>query len=105
MGEVIGQFAKIAKGSEPFSFSQLPEHPDFQPPAPVVQHLHVHTTQTDFFERVRLKALAAAKEAYRDVILEAADQAKSKGDKDLAIRLYDDFIHMEQGLKVIYEGK
>ncbi len=73
---------------------------------PVVhQHVHLHTSPEDLFARTRERAMKEAKESYRDVILEAADAAEKRGDSALANRFYKDFIHMEEGLKVIYEGK
>jgi len=71
---------------------------------PQVRHATIETTarRLDGFDDIRSRANKAARDAYRDVILEEADKAKARGDKDLAIQLYEDFIHAEEGLKVIH---
>ncbi len=55
--------------------------------------------------RVRKLMLKAAKEAARDLILREADRAKSAGHHELRANLLDDYVHMEQGLSVVFEGR
>lgn len=54
---------------------------------------------------IRDRMLLAAKEAARDVVLKAADEAKRKGDHKLRADLLDDFVHLEEGLKMIFQER
>ncbi len=56
-----------------------------------------------FKENVRKTMLEAAKQAARDVVIEFADQAKKSGNHELRAELLDDFIHMEESLKVVFQ--
>jgi hypothetical protein len=55
---------------------------------------------SDPFEAVRARAAKAAKEAFRDVILEAADAAEERGEKDLQIRFLKEFIFAEESVAI-----
>lgn len=108
LGDVKEQLEKVVRGEKLDVLQRLvvARHPDTQEQA--VQECRAvatcvpHIAGVEPFEASRARAMSAAKEAYRDVVLEAADHARKSGDKDLAISLYEDFIHMEQGLRIIY---
>lgn len=51
---------------------------------------------------VREQMLEAAREAARDVVLRAADKAREAGDHQRRADLLEDFIHMEEGLKLSF---
>ena len=54
---------------------------------------------------LRESMIKAAKEAARDVCLRAADRAKASGDHQLRADLLDDFVHLEEGLKMTFEPR
>lgn len=56
-------------------------------------------------ESIRARGLKAAKEAFREVILEASDEAKGRGDFQLQARLLEDYVYFEEGLKLVYSGR
>lgn len=51
------------------------------------------------------RAISAAKEAFRDVILELADEAERFEKFELSSRYYKDFILYEESLKITFERK
>lgn len=51
------------------------------------------------------RALAAAKEAFRDVVLEVADEAKARGDHLARAEALDDYVFFEEGLKLVYQRR
>lgn len=56
-------------------------------------------------EPYRDRAMKAAKEAFRDVMLEGADEAKARGDTLTQVRFLEDYIFFEEGLVLIYNRK
>lgn len=51
------------------------------------------------------RALKAAKQSFREVILEMADEAKARGDFAEQARYLEDFIFFEDGLELVYQGR
>jgi hypothetical protein len=96
LGQVKEQLERVAKGI-------LSDKKPLEAPASTPE-TETAMSDGDPFGRARLRAMKAAKEAYRDEILEAADQAEKLGNTELALRLFKDFIHMEEGLRVLYAG-
>jgi len=60
------------------------------------------TIQTQMY---RERGLKAAKEAFREVILECADEAKARGDFAQQAKMLEDFIFFEDGLTLMYNGR
>lgn len=56
-------------------------------------------------ESWRQRALQAAKQSFRDVMLEGADEAKARGDWATQARFLEDFIFFEDGLEIVYRGR
>jgi predicted DNA-binding transcriptional regulator AlpA len=80
--------------------SEMTEEPEKLPRIEVI----VQDVSTEV-EAFRKRGLAAAKQAFRDVMLEGADQAKARGNHELRARFLEDFIFFEEGLKMHYEGR
>lgn len=79
------------------------------PPAPVAE-AETPTTPVpryspDLIELTRTRMCMAAKEAARDVVLLEADRAKREGNHELRAQLLDDFIHLEEGLRVTFQER
>lgn len=54
---------------------------------------------------IRQRMLTAAKEAAKDACLEAADEARKRGDHWLRAQCLEDYVHLEEGLKMIFNGE
>ncbi len=66
------------------------------------QSIQAAISTTPVFDRIRDMMLAAAKQAARDVCLEYADHAQAIANHELRAQMLDDFIHLEEGLQLIF---
>lgn len=87
---------RLLRATGPFPDPQFVALPD-------AMKTEVKTEATgDKFIDARNRAIRAAKEAYRDVMLELADEAKRSGNKDLQIRALEEFVWAEEHLRLLH---
>lgn len=76
------------------------------PPLLVPVEISVEAPKTSIIPKeIRDKMLSAAKEAARDVCLRAADYARKQEQHEIRAQLLDDFIHLEEGLQIVFEER
>lgn len=103
--EVGGITASLKQAEPPLAY------PEFQTPREGLQHERgrieeqIREVNRALPKAIRERMLSAAKAAARDACLEAADEAKKAGDQWLRAQCLEDYLHIEEGLKMVFHGR